>query len=71
MYKCFVIVLLFAVLVNAMSQDPQSRDGVVSVYKKKLLFAIAFIAFPGYAAADKGKNGGIHTTLTLGELMDW
>ncbi|KAI1697814.1 hypothetical protein DdX_18276 [Ditylenchus destructor] len=51
MYKCFAIVLLFAVLVNAMPQEPQFGDGVVSAYKKQLLFAIACVAFPDYAAA--------------------
>ncbi|KAI1699633.1 hypothetical protein Ddc_18482 [Ditylenchus destructor] len=75
MYKCFVIVLLFAVLVNAMSQGLQSGDGVVNVYKKQLLFAIACIAFPDYAAAWDIKqvrmDRSIHTTGHLGQGMDW
>ncbi|KAI1694299.1 hypothetical protein Ddc_22208 [Ditylenchus destructor] len=50
MNKFIVIVLLSAVLVNAMSQGPQSGDGLVSVYKQKLLFAIACAAFPDFAA---------------------
>ncbi|KAI1695781.1 hypothetical protein DdX_19392 [Ditylenchus destructor] len=71
MYKCFGIVLLFAVLVNAMAQEPQSGDGVVSAYKKNLLFAIACIAFPDYAAAWDDKKIKIRTTGKLGEGMDW
>ncbi|KAI1697812.1 hypothetical protein DdX_18274 [Ditylenchus destructor] len=56
MYKCFVVVLLFAVLVNAMPQEQQFGDGVVSAYKKQLLIAIACIAFPDYAAAGNNKK---------------